>query len=57
MGELDAKALLDILADKLSEIKDETLSYTPGHVYSGELLDTVAHTPAKLKVEKPADTP
>ena len=52
---MDAKALVDILADKLSEIKAETLGYTLGHVYS-ELLDTVAHTPAELHVEKPADT-
>ena len=32
-GELDVKALLDILADKLSEIKAEKLAYTLGHVY------------------------
>ena len=32
-GELDVKALLDIPADKLSEIKAETLAYTLGHVY------------------------
>ena len=31
--ELDVKALLDIPADKLSEIKAETLAYTLGHVY------------------------
>ena len=31
--ELDVKGLLDIPADKLSEIKAETLAYTLGHVY------------------------
>ena len=31
--ELDVKALLDIPADKLSEIKAATLAYTLGHVY------------------------
>ena len=31
--ELDVKALVDIPADKLSEIKAETLAYTLGHVY------------------------
>ena len=31
--ELDVKALLDIPAEKLSEIKAETLAYTLGHVY------------------------
>ena len=30
-GELDVKVLLDIPADKLSEIKAETLAYTLGH--------------------------
>ena len=57
VGELDAKALVDIRADKLSEIKAKTLSYTLGHVDFGELLDTLAHTPDKLQVKKPADTP
>ena len=32
VGELDAKALVDILGDKLSQIKAETLGYTLGHV-------------------------
>ena len=32
-GKLDVKALVDIQADKLSEIKTETLAYTLGHVY------------------------
>ena len=31
--ELNVKALLEIPADKLSEIKAETLAYTLGHVY------------------------
>ena len=31
--ELDVKALLDRPADKLSEIKTETLAYAFGHVY------------------------
>ena len=50
VGELDAKALVDILADKLSEIKAETLGYTLGHVDFAELLDTLADTPAELQV-------
>ena len=57
VGELDAKALVDILDEKLSEIKAETLGHTLGHVNFGELLDTLAHTPDELQVEKPADTP
>ena len=32
-AKLDVKALVDIPADKLSEIKTETLAYTLGHVY------------------------
>ena len=32
-AELDVKALVDIPADKLAEIKTETLAYTLGHVY------------------------
>ena len=57
VGEMDAKALVDILADKLSEIKAKTLGYTLGHVDFGELLDTLDHTPDKLQVKKRADTP
>ena len=57
VGELDAKALVDILADKLSEIKAKTLGYTLGHVDFGELLDTLSYTPDELQVDKPADTP
>ena len=41
---MDAKALVDILVDKLSEIKAKTLCYTLGHLDFGELLDTLAHT-------------
>ena len=57
VGELDRKALVDILADKLSEIKAATLGYALGHAHFRELLDTLAHTLAELQVEKPADTP
>ena len=55
--ELDAKALVDILVDKLSEIKAKTLCYTLGHVDFGELLDTLPHTLAELQVEQQANTP
>ena len=37
--ELDAKVLVDVLVDKLSEIKAKTLCY----VDFGELLHTLAH--------------
>ena len=57
MGELDAKAIVDILAGKLSDIKAKTLGYTLGHVDCGELLDTLSYTPDELQVEKPADIP
>ena len=57
VGELDANALVDILAGKLSDIKAKTLGYTLGHVDCGELLDTLSYTPDELQVEKPADTP
>ena len=56
LGELDAKALGNILADKLLKIKAETLSKTLSHVDSDSLLDTLAHTLAELQVEKGADT-
>ena len=48
VGELDAKAILDILAGKLSDIKAKTLGYTLGHVDCGELLDTLSYTPDEL---------
>ena len=57
VGELDAKALVDILGDKLSEIKARTLGYTLGHVDFTELFDKLAHTPAELQFEKPKETP
>ena len=41
---LDAKVLVEILVDKLSEIKAKTLCYTLGNVDFGELLHTLAHT-------------
>ena len=34
VGELDAKAPVDTLADRVSEIKAETLSYTLRDLYS-----------------------
>ena len=43
-AELDVKALFDRPADKLLEIKAETLPYALGHVNSEALLDTLAHT-------------
>ena len=46
MGELDAKALVDILAKRLSEVKAKKLDYTLGHVDFGEVLDTLAHSRA-----------
>ena len=55
-AELDVKALFDRPADKLLQIKAETLAYPLGHVNSEALLDTLAHTLAKVEVEKPADT-
>ena len=51
VGELDAKALVDILADKLSEIKAETIVYTLGHVDFGELLNTLTHTHTQCDVK------
>ena len=56
MRELDAKALVEKLDDKLSEIKAERLGYTFGHVHSDGILHTVADTLAKVEVGKPADT-
>lgn len=53
VGELDAKALVDILVEGLSEMKAETLCYTLGHVDFGQVLDTLAHTLSELQVEKP----
>ena len=54
--ELDAKALGNTVADKLSKIKDETLANTLGHVDSRELSDTIAHTLAEVHVKKRSGT-
>ena len=56
LRELDAKALRNILADKLLKIKAETLAKTLSHVNSDSLLHTLSHTLAELQVEKCADT-
>ena len=56
MGDLDAKALVDTQADKLSEIKAETLVYTPGHVNCKALLHTLVQTLAEVQVAKFKDT-
>ena len=53
---MDAKALRNILADKLLKIKAETLFKILSHVGSDSLLDTLANTVAELQVKKPADT-
>ena len=42
--ELDAKVLVDVLVEKVSEIKAKTLCYTLGNVDFGKLLHMVAHT-------------
>ena len=44
------------MAKNLLEIKAETLAYTLGNVDSEELLDTLAHRPVGVEVEKPVDT-
>ena len=56
MGELDAKTLIDPPADKLLEIKAETLAETLGYLHSDALFDTLAHTLDEVEVEKPAAT-
>ena len=56
MRKLDAKALRNILGDKLLKIKADTLAKTLSHVGSNSLLDTLAHTLAELQVENSADT-
>ena len=60
MRKLDAKALRNILADKLLKINADTLAKTLSHVGSNSLLDTLAHTLAhtlaELQVENSADT-
>ena len=56
VGELHVKALLDTPADKLSEIKAKTLSYTLGNVHSDSVLDTVAHTFSQVQAKSVTDT-
>ena len=56
MEELDAEALANTLAHKLSKIKAETLANTLGHVDSKALLYTMAYTLAELHVKQSADT-
>ena len=56
MRKLDAKALRNILADKLLKINADTLAKTLSHVGSNSPLDTLAHTLAELQVENSADT-
>ena len=41
--ELDAKALVDILVDKLSEIKAKTLCYTLGRGFRGTIGHAASH--------------
>ena len=53
---MDAKALVDTPADKLSEIKAETLVYTLGHVNCKALLPTLVQTLAEVQVAKFKDT-
>lgn len=43
-----SKALVDILAENLSEIKAEILDYTLNYVNSQALLDSLAHTLGKV---------
>ena len=45
---MDAKSLVDTLADKVSEIKAKTLGYTLCHMDSEALLDMLAHTLADI---------
>ena len=56
MEELEAEALANTLADKLSKIKAETLANTLGHVDCKALLYTMAYTLAELDVKQSADT-
>ena len=53
---MDAEALANTLADKLSKIKAETLANTLGHVDSMALLYTMAYTLAELHVKQSAET-
>ena len=49
--ELDVKTLVDRPADKLSEIKTETLAYALGHV-----LHSLAHTFLQVQAKSVTDT-
>ena len=53
---MDAAALANALADKLSKIKAKTLAKCLGHVHSKALLYTMAHTLPELHVKESADT-
>ena len=53
---MHAKALRNILADKLLKRKAKTLAKTLSHVDCDSLLDMLSHTLAKLQVEKRADS-
>ena len=53
---MDVKALFDTLADKRSEIKAKTLSYTLGHVHCKVLLHMLLQTLAEVQVAKIKDT-
>ena len=50
VGELEANAVADTLADKLSEIKAETHGYALGPVDSQQPMDTLTHTLAEVVV-------
>ena len=56
MEELDADALANTLAIKLSKIKTETLGNTLGQVHYTALLYTMTDKVAELHVKKSADT-
>ena len=56
MKELDADALANTLAIKLSTIKTETLAHTLGQVHYTALLYTMTDKVAELHVKKSADT-
>ena len=56
MEELDADALANTLANKLSKINGEKLANTLGHVHSKALLYTMTDRVAELHFKKSADT-
>ena len=53
---MDVKPLFDTLADKPSEIKANTLSYTLCHVLCKALLHMLVQTLAEVQVAKFKDT-